>query len=334
MNINLNNIEEYKLSERLISDDMYYLDWNEGLPLPSIHIKKILSRLDKINFYTNPKCSILREKLSKYTGVDKSFIEVSNGSDSALDMSLKVLLNKNDIVCIPFPNYSQINQTLSFIGAKTIYFPIDEIEKNLNKIKPKVVYLSNPNNPIGYTFNIKPLILKYPEIFFVVDEAYFEYNGNYSVFSLAQKVKNLIVTRTFSKAMGLAGIRLGYFTSNTFLLESIRKIKNFKEVNRLAEVSAIYVLENIHLIKQNVDIVIKNKNQFINNLNSEIRVYDSNVNFVLIQHPDVQKIITKLKENQILIRDRSDFIKNSARITIGENKIMSRVAKIINSVIS
>ena len=334
MNFNLNNIEEYKLSERLISDKMYYLDWNEGLHLPSKHIKQILSKLNNINFYTNPKCSILREKLSKYTGVDISFIEVSNGSDSALDMALRATLNKNDLVCIPFPNYTQINQTLSFIGAKTIFFPIDEIEKNLKNNKPKVVYLSNPNNPVGYTFNIKPLILKFPEIIFIIDEAYFEYNEVYSVFSLAHKVQNLIVTRTFSKAMGLAGIRLGYFTSNTFILDNIRKIKNFKEVNRLAEVSASYVLDNIYLIKQNIDIVIKSKNQFIKNLNSEIKVFEGDANFILIQHPNVKKIIMKLKENKILIRDRGDLIKDSARITIGENKIMSKVAKIINSVLS
>ena len=333
MNENISNIIPYKLSVREFSKEITYLDWNEGLPLPKEIEEKILNRLRQFNLYTDPTNTLIKNSISKYTTVQKNFIEVFNGSDSALDLAFRSLVNSKDKVLIPYPNYSQVLQTLSFLGADIIYCNVEDIETSLKKEKPKVVYLSNPNNPIGYLLNVKPIILNYPNTIFIIDEAYYEYSKLFTVFDLAQHIDNLIVTRTFSKAFGLAGVRLGYLTSNYKLLTNIRKIKNFKEINILAEISSIEVLDNFHLIQNEINKVLNIKKQFVGALSSKVTVYPSETNFVLIESKKYEEIIRELKSNKILVRDRSDFIKNTIRISISRFEIMKKVAEIINRVV-
>ena len=186
----------------------------------------------------------LLDRLSEYTNTDKEFIQVYNGSDSALDHSFRILLNDGDNVIIPAPNYSQINQTITSLGGIIKYCDIGRLEETIKETKNlKVVYISNPNNPIGYVYDIKPLVKKYPEIFFIVDEAYYEFSKQYSMFDSAFRYPNVIVTRTFSKALGLASIRLGYLTSNSYIVSKLSKIKNFKEVNQIAQIAGKVVLD-------------------------------------------------------------------------------------------
>tara|TARA_B100001057_G_C22863127_1_gene955419 strand:- start:2657 stop:3661 length:1005 start_codon:yes stop_codon:yes gene_type:complete len=332
MNHNLTEITPYKISERIFSPDMAYLDWNEGYDLPEEIKAKIKEEIEKIklNQYPDPKSTELRRAISKYTEVDESFIHVFNGSDSALDHSFRVLLNLGDTVCIPYPNYSQINQTIVSIGAKIEYCDINSIEESIiQNSQIKVVYLSNPNNPIGYLYDVQPLILKYPDIYFVVDEAYYEFSKQYSMFKDAYKYPNVIVTRTFSKALSLASLRLGYLTTNSYIMNQINKIKNFKEVNTLAQVSGKVILDHISLIENNIIKMKEVKRDFLKKIKG-VRVYDSHANFVLIEHPRVKKIIEELKDEKILVRDRSDYIKSTLRITIGSFEKMQIIADVIN----
>ena len=182
---------------------------------------------------------------------------------------------------------------------------------------------------MGYVYDIKPLVLKYPEIFFIVDEAYYEFSKQYSIFDSAFKYPNVIVTRTFSKALGLASIRLGYLTSNSYIISKLSKIKNFKEVNQIAQIAGSSILDNIHLVETGIERMKIIKQGFLRTIKG-VRVYDSHSNFVLIEHPLVSDIISDLKKNNILVRDRSDYINNTMRITIGQPENMKTIAEIIN----
>jgi len=329
VNYNLEKVTPYVISERITSPDMVYLDWNESSYLPDIVSFKLQEKLSELNQYPDPHNSLLKSELSYYTNVDKEFIEAFNGSDSALDYTFRTLLNSKDKVLIPYPNYTQVNQTIQSLGAYVAHCDITSLEDAIIANNPQLVYLSNPNNPIGYIYDIKPLVKKYPNIYFVVDEAYFEYYTDYSVFDLAFKVSNLVVTRTFSKGLGLAGIRLGYLTTNAYIINKIRTIKNFKDVSRLAEAAGVAALQNVSLIQEDILETNKTKKKFISELKG-VRTYDSYANFVLIEHPKVKDIIDDLKQNNILVRDRSKFINNTVRITIGKPDVMGAVAKIIN----
>lgn len=332
MNRNLDKISPYVISDRKYSSDMIYLDWNEGYDLESsvkLEIHKKISNL-KWNQYPDLSSKELLDGLSKYTNTDKEFIQVYNGSDSAFNHTFRILLNDGDKVIIPAPNYSQINQTITSLGGVIEYCDIGGLEQTIKKTENlKVVYISNPNNPMGYVYDIKPLVLKYPEVFFIVDEAYYEFSKQYSMFDSAYKYPNVIVTRTFSKALGLASVRLGYLTSNSYIVSKLSKIKNFKEVNQLAQIAGKVVLDNIDTIESGIERMKIIKQGFLRTIKG-VRVYDSHSNFVLIEHPLVSDIISDLKKNNILVRDRSDYINNTMRITIGQPEDMKTIAKIIN----
>ena len=329
MNVNLDNVKPYILSDRVISSDMTYLDWNEGTPIPDKMMKKIKDKLTDLHHYSDPSNNELKDALESHTGVDKTFIEVFNGSDSALDYAFRVLLNSNDKVCIPYPNYTQVNQTITSLGCRVLNCDISTLEENIRSFKPKVVYLSVPNNPLGYVYNTLPLAEKYPNTFFIVDEAYAEFFPKCSVFDQAYKYSNVIVTRTFSKGFGLAGIRLGYMTTNSYIMNKIRSINNFKQVNTLAAIAGVEALKDFKSIKANIDNTNQTKKEFLRML-KDYRVRDSHANFVLLEHTRAKEIINELKSLGILVRDRSKFINNTMRITIGPLPMMRKIAQIIS----
>lgn len=332
MNVNLNKVKPYLLSKRITSDKMITLDWNESPfePVPVIQYFE-QQKFTKYNSYPDPTNSELKKELSIYTNVDEQFIETFNGSDSALDYTFRVLINKDDKVLIPTPNYTQINQTIISLGGQIEYCSIDVLNQKIELVKPKIVYISNPNNPLGYNIEVLTLILKYKEVFFVIDEAYFEFSRKYSVFDVAPKIKNLIVTRTFSKALCLAALRLGYISSNIEILKKIRSIKNFKEVNRLAEIAGVITLKNKNWYYECIEDINRIKSTFVENLNN-VKIYQSAANFVLIESEKYAEIIEELQKNNILVRDRSSYIDKTLRISIGKENDMLIVSKIINKI--
>lgn len=329
MNSNLKNVTPYLVSERITSSDITYLDWNESVYNNKGLVKFITEHLPKLNLYPDPNNTLLKASLAKYTGVLSDFIEAFNGSDAALETTFRALINADTTVLIPYPNYSQVNPIIQSIGANILHCDISNLEESISELKPDLVYLSNPNNPIGYIYDIKPVVLNNPGTYFIVDEAYFEFHTDKTVFDLAYRLPNLVVTRTFSKGLGMAGLRLGYLTSNSYILDKIKSIKNFKQVNVVAEAAGTYILDNISTVQDSIQEINDNKQHFLSQIKG-VRVYDSYANFVLIEHPRAKNIIETLKSVGLQVRDRSQFINNTVRITIGKSKTMNIIANIIN----
>jgi histidinol-phosphate aminotransferase len=332
MNVNLNKVKPYLLSKRITSDKMITLDWNESPfePIPVIeYFEKY--KFTKFNSYPDPSNSDLKKEISRYTNVDESYIETFNGSDSALDYTFRVLINHGDQVLIPTPNYTQINQTIVSLGGEIFYCKIEELTNQIKVKQPKIVYLSNPNNPLGYNIEVLSMILENTNVYFVIDEAYFEFSNNFSVFDKAQNIENLIVTRTFSKALCLAALRLGYLTSNQNILKKIRSIKNFKEVNKLAEIAGVVTLKNIDWYNKSISEINRIKENFAKNLKN-VKIFNSSANFILIQSGKYFEILEELQKQNILVRDRSAYVDNTIRISIGKENDMSIVSEIINKI--
>jgi histidinol-phosphate aminotransferase len=201
--------------------------------------------------------------------------------------------------------------------------------------KSDVVYLVNPNNPTGKLIGvdvIEHLITSCPDTLFVVDEAYYEF-AKQSCCHLVISHKNLIVTRTFSKAFGLAAVRLGYVMAHPDLLFHLRKIRNGKTVNALAQLCGIAVLNDIDYLDARIDEMNDSKRFFIDNLPSEYTAIESHANFVLVKTPNSEEVLKKMKENKILIRDRSSFtnLDDCVRITIGSKKQIIRVLDVLSN---
>jgi histidinol-phosphate aminotransferase len=341
-NIRLNLIEEYIPSNRTYDVNVKKLDWNECNLKFDIDLKnKLISSIKNINFseYPNINNEKLLKKLSKYCNVTKESVQIFNGSDSALHYIFATFLNIDTKVLIFYPNYNQIETFIKLYSDNISYskikdpfgvheYEVNEVEKN------DVIYISNPNNPTGHLLEpefIEDLLVKFPNKLFIIDEAYYEF-AKKSCSSYVKKYKNLIVTRTFSKALSLASVRLGYICADKNLIKSINKIRNTKEVNSFAQNLGEVILDNLSLIDGRINKINRNKHKFERVLDeNNIEYIKSQTNFILIRIKNSKKIISDLKNENILVRDRSMFegLENTIRITIGEWGDMKKISKII-----
>jgi histidinol-phosphate aminotransferase len=341
-----NELLPYVVSNRgiEIDDEWLVLDWNESTLTIDDYIKEqlqIFISKGELNLYGDVDCTDLKKQLQNTLGIDESCVTFFNGSDSALNICFEAILDLGDEVLTIEPEYSQVSTFIHMKGGYKSSFFLKNIEKpsivelNMFLKGKKIFYFSNPNNPIGFYFTkseIEQMLVSNPSVMFFVDEAYYEFCGS-SVIDLISTYSNLIIFRTFSKAFGLAGVRLGYIISNSQNISVINKIRNGKEVNSLAQFCASNVLRNYHLITRRVEELINTRDWFQHQV-EELRGYDvfpSTTNFLLLRHVHCKEIIFALRQNKILVRDRSSMhlLQNCFRITIGTKTQMERVIKVL-----
>ena len=337
----INNLQTYNVGGRSdLSSDWECFDWNESEFPPTNKVFEVMKSFYRYERYPDITAKLLKSKLSDYVSLPVDFIEVYNGSDDALKDIITVFVDRETHVLSYQPSYTQVN---TFITTNTenymkvnIKNPLGEHEYDFNYCKvANVVYLVNPNNPTGKLLavdEIEKLLKTYPDTLFIVDEAYYEF-AKQSSCHLVVSHKNLIVTRTFSKAFGLASVRLGYCMGHPDTLSHLRKIRNGKAVNSLAQLCGVAALDDLDYLDSRIDEMNDAKKFFVDNLPHEYYAVDSQTNFVLLKTPDSKKLLNKMKDNKILIRDRSSFdnLENCVRITIGSKKQIIRVLDVINA---
>ena len=337
----INNLQTYNVGGRSdLSSDWECFDWNESEFPPTNKVFEVMKSFYRYERYPDITAKLLKSKLSEYVSLPVDFIEVYNGSDDALKDIITVFVDKETHVLSYQPSYTQVN---TFITTNTenymkvnIKNPLGDHEYDFDYCKvANVVYLVNPNNPTGKLLSvdeIEKLLKTYPDTLFIVDEAYYEF-AKQSCSHLVISHKNLIVTRTFSKAFGLASVRLGYCMGHPDTLSHLRKIRNGKAVNALAQLCGVAALDDLDYLDSRIDEMNDAKKFFVDNLPHEYHAVDSQTNFVLLKTPDSKKLLNKMKDNKILIRDRSSFdnLENCVRITIGSKKQIIRVLDVINA---
>ena len=337
----INNLQTYNVGGRSdLSTDWECFDWNESEFPPTNKVFEVMKSFYRYERYPDINGSQLKNKLSEYVSLPVDFIEVYNGSDDALKDIITVFVDRDTDVLSYQPSYTQVN---TFITTNTenymkvnIKNPLDEHEYDFDYCKvADVVYLVNPNNPTGKLLpvdEIENLVTSYPNTLFIVDEAYYEF-AKQSACHLVVSHKNLIVTRTFSKAFGLASVRLGYCMGHPDTLSHLRKIRNGKAVNALAQLCGVAALDDLDYLDSRIDEMNDAKKFFVDNLPHGYYAVDSQTNFVLLKTPDSKELLNKMKNNKILIRDRSSFdnLENCVRITIGSKKQIIRVLDVINA---
>ena len=337
----ISNLQTYNVGGRSdLSSDWECFDWNESEFPPTNKVFEVMKSFYRYERYPDITAKLLKSKLSEYVSLPVDFIEVYNGSDDALKDIITVFVDKETHVLSYQPSYTQVN---TFITTNTENYMKVNIKDPLGKHEydfdycriNDVVYLVNPNNPTGKLLpveEIEKLVKTYPNTLFIVDEAYYEF-AKQSCSHLVVSHKNLIVTRTFSKAFGLASVRLGYCMGHPDTLSHIRKIRNGKAVNTLGQLCGIAALNDLDYLQSRIDEMNDAKKFFIDNLPNYYNTLDSDANFVLVKTPDSKKLLEKMKENKILIRDRSAFdnLENCVRITIGSKKQIIRVLDVMTN---
>ncbi|MEC7099494.1 MAG: histidinol-phosphate transaminase, partial [Pseudomonadota bacterium] len=297
-------------------------------------IKEYLKVSKNFKRYPDSDGTFLRNILSKKFKLNSDRIILGSGSDQIFELICKAFLKRGDEVIVPEYSFIIYRIYSKMCGAKIIYskennFTVS-IENILKKVtsRTKIVFLANPNNPTG-TFITKKQITKLRKrlrsnILLVVDDAYFEYVKlrNYSPgLDLFKKYKNVVITRTFSKIYGLAGLRIGWGYSSKNIIDALNKIKPPFNVGRPALFAAsAAVRDSIWLNKEIKHVNRWNKIFFKEFEKMGINTNKTHANFVLLNFDKVKinskKVFNSLANSGILVRRMDPYgIKNSLRVT-------------------
>lgn len=236
----------------------------------------------------------LRGKLAEYVGLPgrPDYITVGNGSMEIIDMIYKTFINEGDEILVSTPDYSPYaRRAKMFLAHVTDILPEDDIfnysaEDFTSKITPKtkMIIISRPNNPDGHFISreIVETLCK-EDLIVVIDEAYYEFAED-PVEDLLDKYQNLVISHTFSKAMGLAGIRLGFVVANPDVIEFINRVRMPSNINLFARAVAMAALDDVEYIRENTERVKADRQYLYDEVEKikGLRPIPSESNFVMI----------------------------------------------------
>ncbi len=310
--------------------DKLRLDFNENPIGCSPAVRRALAKLTAANISAYPEQETVRRKAAKHFGVDPSELLLTNGTDEALSLVVNTFVEPGDTVLLVEPTYAMYRFYSELAGARVIAprydreicFPWNNVLAAL-RAGPRVFFLPNPNSPTGNLLSTRELqrILKAASrTMVVIDEAYFEFSG-VTVIPWIRRHRNLIVTRTFSKTAGLAGLRLGCIFVHREMAATMRKAQSPYPVNAAALVAAEAAMQDRGFIARTVREVRRGRSEFERGLaRLKVRYFPSGGNFLLVYFGGrAKEIVAALARKGILVRDRSsDFGgEGYVRITLG-----------------
>mgnify|MGYP001391930893 CR=1 FL=1 len=300
------------------------------------------------NRYPDPLQREVKQKISRILNVNSNTIFLGNGSDEAIDLLIRAFCTPGtDNIIITDPTYGmyEVCARINDIEVKKTLLNPDFSLNSENVLKStdvnsKIIFLCSPNNPTSNLLD-QSQVLKIIETFkglVVMDEAYIDFSGSRGLLDFIGKYPHLIVLRTFSKAWGLAGIRLGMAFASAEIISVLNKIKYPYNVNALTQKAALQSLDKIEMKKKWVRSVIKERVRMESQLSElGMTVYHSDANFLLVKFTDAGKLFEYLKDHKIIVRDRSkvSLCKDCLRITVGnrsENrKLLKYIRKYVQS---
>jgi histidinol-phosphate aminotransferase len=302
---------------------------------------------EKLNRYPDPQHNSLRNIFSKEKNVNSNQLIFGNGSDEIIDLVLRVFCEPgiDEAIIIP-PTYGMFEVLLKLNNISIKKVNLDEnysldltsILKEINK-KTKIIFLCSPNNPTGNSISIEKIINLLESFNGIVflDEAYIHFSNKKSCISLIKKYKNLVVCQTFSKAYGLAGIRLGVCFADEKIVEFLNKIKPPYNINSFTQEEAIKNIETKNNLSKKISMILDQKNEMIDamkNINFIKKIFPSDANFILIKVDDANKRYKQLLSNGIVVRNRTSLFNcnNTLRISVGSKEENLKLVKIFKKI--
>ena len=332
------------------SNSFLKLDWNESTIPPSPKVISAISKLinkNSFNWYPPLLNKKLLELIADYSDVDVENVQYFTGSDSFHEYLIQTCVEPNDKALIISPTYDNFRVVIESYGGLIDNFNLNQNNFSLNEEKllsyiegkkPKLVYICNPNNPTGTIHSIEyceKLLNNFPDIFFIFDEAYYEFS-DVTVSKLVSKYNNFIISRTFSKAFGLASFRIGYAIGPEKIIETINKVRNPKSVPLFSQIAAIEALQDIDYMRSFKKEIDKSRvlmKVFLDK--KKIAYISGGGNYIMVKSDffDKNKMMNHLFKENILVRDLNhlDLLSGYFRITLGTSVQMKRVIKTIDS---
>ena len=321
--------EEYEL-EKIVK-----LASNENSLGPAIQvIDTIQSEAKNVCLYPDSESKKLKTALGEKYKLEKERIFIGNGSDEILDLLMTLILNPGDEVIQADPAFIKYELAVKSRGGSSVKVPLNEdyqhdleaMEAEISD-KTKAIFICNPNNPTGTTVSkekIEDFLEKISdEILVIVDQAYQEYitaEEPFDGIELLEKHRNLFLMRTFSKAYGLAGMRVGYALGDPELVDYLNRIRGPFNVNSLAQKAALTALESQSHLEtcQNLN---KKEKEFIYQQFEELGLeyIESEANFVMVDtEMPAADVFEKLQQRGVIIRPGNQFGMDSwIRVTVG-----------------
>lgn len=305
--------------------------------------------LSSINRYPDSQCFYLKSKLAKSLGLETGNICFGNGSDELIDIIIKTFVEDDeniltaDTTFLEYKIIAQVNgRKVNTVPLKYFKFDCEAIKQKINK-KTKLIFIANPNNPTGTYVSkteVEGLIRCMPQgAILVLDEAYdlfvdaddFPKSSNYI------KNKNVIVLKTFSKAYGLAGLRIGYALARQELISYMERCRQPFNVNSVAQAAAIAALGDRKFLKRTRRAVLEGKKYLYKSLGDMgVAFVPSVANFILIDAgSNSLGVFKEMLKSGVIVRDMLQYgLKNFIRVTIGTKKENQRFIKVFKKVIN
>jgi histidinol-phosphate aminotransferase len=286
----------------------------------------------RLNLY--PEYFDLVANIARYVGSSPDSVMITNGTDQAIDVIFRTFSDTGDSVVIPEPTFSMYQQYAHVNGCKIVTplymtapfrYPTSAVVETVKDAK--IVVVCNPNNPTGTlvpNVEIRDLASALPNTIIYVDEAYFEFSRHTAV-GLIDKYPNIIVSRTFSKAFGLAGLRIGYLIANATHIREMLKVRGPYDVNAPAANAAAQVLALQSEVVAYSTEVMQNAKPLVEKFfaNSKISFHASAGNFILFEPVNAQRVAEVLRENGVAVRAQTrPLVQNMLRVTIGTSQQM------------
>lgn len=296
-------------------------------------LNEIIEEVKKINFnrYPDSDSMDIRKAYANVIGVSEENVIAGNGSDEMISLIIDTQITKRKTVLTINPDFSMYDFYTSlndgvikkYNTAKDGKFSVIEFITYGKTIEPQVIIFSNPNNPTGNAITTEDIIFileSFKDTLVVVDEAYYEFYGQ-SMIGFIEKYKNLIVTRTLSKAWGLAALRIGFLIANKELIRKLTLDKVPYNLNTFSQLVGCVVLKHPEKILKNVEEIVYERERLYEGLkgiekssNDEIKFYKSKANFIFGRTKSKEKLKKTLDDKGVLIRYFND---DSFRISVG-----------------
>lgn len=281
-----------------------------------------------LNRYPEASHKSLKKAYSKFASVGADRLLFGNGSDEIIDLIIRAFCEpKKDKILIMPPTFGMYKVAAAINDVNTIEIPLthsfdidlETTQKHLNDQHLKVIFICSPNNPTGNVLD-RTAIVHITEKFqglVVADEAYVDFCDQ----DLTKvEIPNLLVLRTFSKAFGLAGIRLGVGIANPQIIGLLNRIKPPYNINSTTQEQAIKTLEHPQKVWQQVEIIMNEREKLrsqLGKIESIKKIFPSDANFLLVEFDNAQDTYQNLLKQGIVVRDRSSLVPNTLRITVG-----------------
>jgi histidinol-phosphate aminotransferase len=330
--------------------DIIKLASNENPYGCSEKVKKAMySAVDSINLYPDASNYELKKALAEHIGVKPSMIFCGTGSDLLIRVLCSVFIDKDDEIIMGDISFQRYEDSAKIMGGKVIKVKMKDyrldVEAMVNAItdKTKIIWFATPNNPIGTIVKRNELLWALEnipdDIIVVIDEAYREYVNDKDypeTVPLLDKYKNIVILRTFSKAYGLAGLRLGYGIASEEITQYMNSVIGPFDTNLIAQEAGIAALQDKEFLKFVVEKNEEGRQYYYKEFNRlGLKFIESQANFVMVDTgKDDMEVFNKLLRKGVIVRPGSLFdMPGWLRVTVGTMEQCQRFVKSLEEII-